>query len=268
MHETQDLFISHASADKAGYIEPLCASLASSDVTYWLDTDEISWGSNVPMRINEGLRQSTYVLLCLSPNFIKRRWPESELSAAFSVQTDTGRQRVLPLILEGKDQVLDAYPLLASLAYREYTGATETAKALCDFVGKTSASVTNISILVESVHTGAVCNLRVPPTVSLKWLTDRAMRGMGLSEQADTGAYQPFRVRWVLVDVRAETVWSAMPRYEKRGVTALVFVDGKAHSIYDDRTRLGKTGISGTVTMHMYAIEDENFGIPCASPHR
>ena len=211
MHETQDLFISHASADKAVYVDPLCASLASSGVTYWLDTDEISWGSNVPMRINEGLRQSTYVLLCLSPNFIRRPWPESELSAAFAVQTDTGRKRVLPLILEGKDQILDAYPLLASLAYREYTGATETAKALSDFVGKTPPSATDISILVESVHTEAVCNLRVPPTVSLKWLTDRAMRGMGVSSQADTGAYQSFRVRWVLVDVRAEREWNAMP---------------------------------------------------------
>lgn len=38
----QDIFISHASADKQQYIYPLTQALSVQDVTFWLDDVEIS----------------------------------------------------------------------------------------------------------------------------------------------------------------------------------------------------------------------------------
>jgi TIR domain len=262
---TQDLFISHAGADKSRFIEPMSKKLAEYGVTFWLDNIEIAWGDNVPMRINDGLRHSSYLLLCLSPRFLCKNWPEAELSAMFSVQTDTGKKRILPLILEGKDQVLSEYPLLSSLAYREYTQPTETAKLIADFIGKIPKDASDLKILIESVHTGSLCNLRVPPNVSVRWLTDQAKRGVGVSEEAVTGAYMSFRVRWVLIDVRVEEEWLAMPRWKKREIYALLRVGDQTVASRSETDRLSKIGIEDGITFHMYAIEDEDFDPPCLS---
>ena len=186
--KTQDLFISHAGADEERFIGPLTARLVEHDVTFWLDNLEVAWGDSVPLRINEGLRQSRYLLLCLSPQFLRRRWPETELAAAFAVQTESGQRRVLPLILEAKEQVLAEYPLLAATAYREYTDPDTVAKELANVIGKPPTDPTAVNIVIESVHTGHLCNLRVPRNVSIRWLRDQAQRGLGVREAADTGA--------------------------------------------------------------------------------
>jgi hypothetical protein len=261
---TQDLFISHAGADKLKYIEPMSRKLAEYGVTYWLDNIEVAWGDSVPLRINDGLRRSSYVLLCLSPRFLHRNWPEAELAAAFSVQTDSGRKRVLPLILEGKEQVLSEYPLLSSLAYREYTQPDETAKLIADFIGKTVTDSSALKIRVESVHTGSLCNLQVPLNVSVRWLVDQAQRGIGVSEEAVTGAYTPFRVRWVLVDARAESDWAAMPRWVKRQTYALVRDGDKTIVSKSETDRLRDIRVYDGVVFHMYAIEDEELDPPAA----
>jgi hypothetical protein len=114
----QDVFLSHASKDKQGYVEPLASALKQREVTFWLDSAEIGWGDNVTTKINEGLRNSRYAVVCLSANFLDRPWPENELSAVLALQNTDGRKRVLPLILNSKEQVLQHYPLIAGLAFR------------------------------------------------------------------------------------------------------------------------------------------------------
>jgi len=108
MYESkQDLFLSHASADKEEYVFPLTESLSARDITYWLDDAEISWGDSVVGKINEGLRDSQFALLCLSENFLLRPWPEAEMSAVLSIQNTKGIKSVLPLILNSKDIIFD-----------------------------------------------------------------------------------------------------------------------------------------------------------------
>ena len=69
----QDLFISHASEDKPQYVYPLTKALSAHQVTFWLDEAEIRWGDSLVGKINEGLRETRFALLCLSHNFLKRR---------------------------------------------------------------------------------------------------------------------------------------------------------------------------------------------------
>ena len=221
--QVQDLFISHASKDKSQYVQPLADSLANKRVTFWLDSAEIGWGDGIPLKINEGLRRSRYVLLCFSRNFLQRPWPEAELASALMTQNSSGRKRVLPLILNSKDMVLEAYPLLASLSYKEFTnGADRLAEEIAAFVESTAHSSDNVNIVVESVHTCKLCNIDVSPRVSLKWLAERAQNGLGVSDRADTGAFEPFMVKWVLVDTKAEDAWLALPRSKKRALSAVV----------------------------------------------
>lgn len=276
MESLQDVFISHAGRDKEQYIQPLTDAFIEKGITFWLDNIEIGWGDSITGKINDGLARSRFVLLCLSRAFLRRRWPQAELGAALSVQNDTGVKRVLPLILNDKEAVLERFPLLADLSFREFSvGPAAIAEEIRELTGRTNQALGDIRIIVESVHTGKICSITASPRVSVGWLVDRAQAGMGVSDLADTGAYEPFHVRWVLVDTRAESAWRALPRSKQRRLHALVAkndtVTDEADLIFSlsERDRLGQVGIGDGAVFHMYAIEDEDrYPPPCALPAR
>jgi hypothetical protein len=269
--ELHDLFISHASADKARFIQPLADRLEERKVTFWLDNVAIGWGDSVPLKINEGLRLSRYVLLRLSKNFLKRPWPESELASAVMLQNATGQKRVLPLILDSKELVLQTYPLLAQLAYKVYPDSPDTlADEIASFVrpGTVARPSDNLNVTVESVHTGKLCSIDVSPRVSLRWLIDRAQSGLGLSDRAETGAYQPFRVRWVLVDARAENDWLPLPRRRKRQLSAVISTSSGPKFWETDSAKLSDVGVVSGTVFHLYAIEDVRYNGPAVEATR
>ena len=261
--EMQGLFISHAGADKAQYVQPLADRLVQRDVSFWLDNLEISWGDSIPLRINQGLRRSRYVLVCLSEHFLRRPWPEAEIASALAIQNDTGQKRVLPLILNSRDLVLKQYPLLAALSYREYQEPPDAlVDELATLVKGTATPPGQLHVKVESVHTGQLCNIYVSPKASVRWLADHAQKGLGVSECADTGAYERFKVRWVLVDARAEKAWRKLPRSRQRQLRAVVEGDQAPRLSVDDRDRLEDIGLYDGIVFHLYAIEDEDYDPP------
>jgi len=271
MEPQQDVFISHAGHDKEQYIQALTAAFVEKGITFWLDNIEIGWGDSITRKINDGLARSRFVLLCLSRAFLLRPWPEAELGAALSIQNDTGVKRVLPLILNDKEAVLARFPLLADLSFREFSiGPTAIADEIRSLTGRPSPASGEIRIVVESVHTGHICSITASPRVSVAWLVDRAKAGMGLSDLADTGAYEPFHVRWVLVDARADAVWRMLPRASQRRLHAIVAKKDSPRKDSDllfslsERDRLDEIGIGDGVVFHMYAIEDEDRHPPCA----
>ena len=267
LEKLQDVFISHAGKDKTRYITPLANALTAKQITFWLDDVEIGWGDSIPLRVNDGLRKCRYVLLCLSRNFLQRPWPEAEFVSALGAQNATGEKRVLPLILNSKQMVLNRYPLLAGIAYKDYSGPLALADELVALIKPESKQNDNqFHVIVESVHTGEMCNIHASPRVSIKWLVDQAQRGFGLSEYADTGAYEPFRVKWVLVDVRAEDAWRELPRDEKRGLSAVLHTSNGPQFINNDRYRLEDAGVSDGTVFHLYAIEDERYAPVAESP--
>lgn len=76
-------------------IQPLADSLRQAGVSVWLDKTEITWGDTITGRVNEALRRSRFVLLCLSRHFLARPWPEAELNAALALQNRQARVRLL-----------------------------------------------------------------------------------------------------------------------------------------------------------------------------
>jgi hypothetical protein len=260
--DMQDLFLSHAGDDKVRYIQPLAESLVAKKITFWLDALEISWGDNVLLRINEGLRRSRYLLLCLSRSFLNRPWPESEMASALAIQNATGQKRVLPLILNSKDLVLNQYPILAALAYKEYKGSPDAIAdelaTLLRLPGDEPQQL-GLHITVESVHTGKLCNIQVSPKVSVRWLADRAQRGLGVSKLAETGAYLPFRVKWVLVDVQAENQWRKLPRWTQSRLYAVVQNGQQPKFSEHDSDRLEDLGIQDGTVFHLYAVDDDRY---------
>jgi hypothetical protein len=77
--ENWDLFISHASEDKATFVAPLAQALSAFGVNVWYDDYELKLGDSLSRSIDAGLTKSSFGLVVLSPAFIAKRWPEYEL---------------------------------------------------------------------------------------------------------------------------------------------------------------------------------------------
>lgn len=150
MSKIYDLFISHAGPDKHLYILPIADALKLRHVSFWIDSVNVAWGDNITERINEGLRDARYVLLCLSSAFLKRRWPEAELTAALAIQNRTGRKTVLPLILNSKEAILNYYPLLASSSYRTFDNIDQITEELVGILACPSMILDDINMVIDS----------------------------------------------------------------------------------------------------------------------
>ena len=97
--ESWDVFICHASDDKADVAEPLYKLLDSVGIRCWYDRGEILWGDSIVSKINEGLKSSRFVIVVISPALLSKTWAVKEMNAALSQEIDSGTIRVLPLMV-------------------------------------------------------------------------------------------------------------------------------------------------------------------------
>jgi hypothetical protein len=112
----RDVFLCHASEDKPNVVRPLYDALCAVGITCWLDEAEIGWGDSLVGKVNEGLRDSRFVIVVLSDAFLAKPWPRRELASALSVESSSGIVRVLPLLVGGNPKtqaVLAELPLLS-----------------------------------------------------------------------------------------------------------------------------------------------------------
>jgi len=91
-----DFFISHASADKADFVDDLVKQAEAAGLDVWYDGNVLAWGDSIRQKNDDGLRRSYFGVVVLSPNFFSRPWTEYELDAI--IQRDlSGRGRILPI---------------------------------------------------------------------------------------------------------------------------------------------------------------------------
>jgi hypothetical protein len=251
MNAIQDYFISHSSSDKANYILPLVKALSARGVTYWLDAGEISWSQSIVAQINEGLRRTRRVLLCLSGNTIGKPWPEAEMDAAISRQNETGEQTVVPLILNSRDEVLAEYPLLRPLSYRLWDqGVDSIADELANI--PTRKPKDGIHLRVESVNSGLLCDVVESPRVSVAWVIEKARQALGLEELVNIGPLALLPVVWALVDVKAEDHWLALPESEQREIKAIVRVGDEVKPTNSGTKTLLDLAVPNDTIFHLY----------------
>tara|TARA_Y100000815_G_scaffold273735_1_gene305779 strand:- start:990 stop:1517 length:528 start_codon:yes stop_codon:yes gene_type:complete len=91
-----DVFISHASEDKAEVVRPLAEQLRTMGLRVWYDEFEMRVGDSLRRKIDHGISNSRFGLVVLSPSFIGKGWTEYELDGMVSNQVK-GRQRILPI---------------------------------------------------------------------------------------------------------------------------------------------------------------------------
>lgn len=108
-----DVFISHASEDKSGLVEPLAALLERAGIRVWLDAWELRVGDGIRQSIDEGLRRSRFGLLLLSPAYMNRYWTTGEFEALTALEA-AKKLYLLPVWhAVTQEDVLRFSPLLA-----------------------------------------------------------------------------------------------------------------------------------------------------------
>lgn len=110
--EVKTFFLSHASEDKEQLVRPFARALEAAGIPHWLDEAEIGWGDSLTRKLNEGLRQSDYVIVFISDAFLGRGWPEAELGSAVAQENDEKVGRLLPIVATDWTKVVREYPLL------------------------------------------------------------------------------------------------------------------------------------------------------------
>ncbi len=125
-----DVFISHASEDKAAVARPLAEALRQRDVTVWLDDFELKIGDSLRRKIDAGLARSKFGVVVLSRSFFAKGWPQYELDGIVS-RSVSGAQTLLPIWHEiTKDEVMAQSPSLVDKIARNT--ATSTVDEIAD----------------------------------------------------------------------------------------------------------------------------------------
>lgn len=135
--ETWDVFISHASEDKAAIAEPLALALQARGLKVFLDKFEMRMGDSLRRRIDYGLTHSTFGVVILSPAFFAKGWAQYELDGIVGMSVN-GEQRMLPIWHEiSRAEVAQKSPSLADKIARDTASSTvaEIADEIADVIG-------------------------------------------------------------------------------------------------------------------------------------
>src|SRR5437016_10097162 len=108
-----DAFISHASEDKAKVARPLANLLAAAMLKVWFDEGELLLGDSLRHKIDNGLANSRFGIVILSPSFFAKKWPKAELDGLLSLE-GSDVPRVIPVWHKvGAEQVKLHSPILS-----------------------------------------------------------------------------------------------------------------------------------------------------------
>lgn len=113
---SHDVFISHASEDKADVARPLADLLVDRALDVWYDEFTLTVGDSLRRSIDRGLASSRFGVIVLSPDFFRKEWTQAELDELVAKQRASGGKVLLPIWHRiTKDEVLSHSPMLADL---------------------------------------------------------------------------------------------------------------------------------------------------------
>jgi len=129
-HREYDVFISHASEDKAQVVRPLAEALRSNGLKVWYDEFELKIGDSLRQKIDKGVANSRFGVVVISTAFFGKGWPNYELDGLVT-RAVGGEQVILPVWHNvTKQQVIKYSPSLADKLAR--STATHTIEEIAD----------------------------------------------------------------------------------------------------------------------------------------
>ena len=108
-----DAFICHASEDKEQIARPLAEALKTRGFYIWYDEFTLKVGDSLRRMIDQGLVNSKYGIVILSPDFFQKAWPQYELDGLITREIH-GENVILPVWHKvEKEDVMGYSPSLA-----------------------------------------------------------------------------------------------------------------------------------------------------------
>lgn len=138
IHREYDVFISHASEDKATVARPLASALANLGLKVWYDEFELKIGDSLRRKIDFGLVKSKFGIVVISRSFISKGWTNYELDGLIT-RSVSGEQILLPIWHEiTKQEVVNYSPSLADKVARNTLSNTvdEIAEEIFDLISR------------------------------------------------------------------------------------------------------------------------------------
>ncbi len=124
--DKRDFFLCHVSPDKEEVVRPLARSLEARGISYWLDEAEIMVGDSIVRAIQKGLRMARFVLCCISDAFFERGWPNKEVEAAMSMEIESGRTVVVPVLRCTIERYKNELPLMGDKRVVNWSDGLDT----------------------------------------------------------------------------------------------------------------------------------------------
>ncbi|HEX7183487.1 MAG TPA: toll/interleukin-1 receptor domain-containing protein [Thermoanaerobaculia bacterium] len=107
-----DLFLSHASEDK-DFVGALAAELQYRGLKIWYSNFILRMGQSLRRSIDEGLRESRFGVVVISPSFLAKEWPQRELDGLVAREIN-GTPVILPIWHKVDFETVSRYsPMLA-----------------------------------------------------------------------------------------------------------------------------------------------------------
>lgn len=91
-----DVFVSYASEDRANVAQPLAEALIEDGLSVWYDQFELKMGDSLRRKLDEGLTQSKYGIVVLSPSFFSKHFTNLELDGLAQREVN-GKKVILPV---------------------------------------------------------------------------------------------------------------------------------------------------------------------------
>lgn len=111
------IFLCHASKDKK-FVRRLSEELQENGIDTWLDENEILVGQSFINRMEEGIRESDFIVVVLTPNFLQGIWANQELQMALIHEVEVCKVKILPILKRD----CDIPGFLRSKSYADFRG--------------------------------------------------------------------------------------------------------------------------------------------------
>lgn len=153
-----DFFISHASEDKENFVRPLAEKLTSLGYNIWYDEFTLKLGDSLVQGISNGIKNSAFGILVLSPNFFKKVWTKKELEALIIKEVITDNNLILPIWFNiTQKDVYEFSPLLVDkLAISANVNNLD--KVISEIERKTEINITSAKMVDDKINYIKSCN--------------------------------------------------------------------------------------------------------------
>ena len=127
-----DAFICHASEDKDGFVRLLAERLREQHVEVWYDEFSLNVGDSLRRSIDQGLAQSRFGIVVLSPSYFTKQWSQWELDGLVARQNSGDANVILPIWhgLQREDVIAYSPSLADKLAILSDVGIEEVLRRL------------------------------------------------------------------------------------------------------------------------------------------